>query len=343
MKRLLSPSELARAVGVSESSLKRWVDEGRIKASRTAGGHRRIPISEAIRLIRQTGLPLRHPQMLGLPDLPAVNGQKVIEPADAAAMLHDALVGGDQATVHALVMAAFLDGRSLAELCDDLIGAAMRKIGALWTRGSRGIYIEHRATDLCSHALQSLRALIPRPDASLSPTSEGSTAADSSAAGATEAGAASRPAPKGDAPPREGSEPVGAAAPTALGGAAGGDQHTLASLMAAVVLAGEGFREINLGGDTPLPILSEAARINRACLVWVAMNAPRSSNEAARLARDIEQLAQSLPAPATHLVLGGNHVPPQSKRLSNTNVHHAGSMSELAAFARGLLASQRFT
>jgi len=39
--RQLSPRELAEALGVSESSLKRWVDAGKIAASRTEGGHRR--------------------------------------------------------------------------------------------------------------------------------------------------------------------------------------------------------------------------------------------------------------------------------------------------------------
>ena len=41
---MLSPRELAEAVGVSESSLKRWADRGRVHVHRTEGGHRRIPV-----------------------------------------------------------------------------------------------------------------------------------------------------------------------------------------------------------------------------------------------------------------------------------------------------------
>jgi excisionase family DNA binding protein len=55
MQNTLSPRELAAAVGVSESSLKRWADEGRVKVARTAGGHRRIELAEAVRFIRQSG------------------------------------------------------------------------------------------------------------------------------------------------------------------------------------------------------------------------------------------------------------------------------------------------
>ena len=47
--RFLSPRQLAVAIGVSESSLKRWADDGRLAVERTAGGHRRIPLPEAVR------------------------------------------------------------------------------------------------------------------------------------------------------------------------------------------------------------------------------------------------------------------------------------------------------
>ena len=69
MKQSLSPRELGQAIGVSESSLKRWADEGRIKFARTTGGHRRIVLTEAVRFIRQAGMPVLRPHLLGLADL----------------------------------------------------------------------------------------------------------------------------------------------------------------------------------------------------------------------------------------------------------------------------------
>jgi excisionase family DNA binding protein len=71
-KRLLSPRQLATAIGVSESSLKRWIDDGLLSAARTAGKHRRIPLAEAIRFIRSQRAPLVRPDALGLPDLDAM-------------------------------------------------------------------------------------------------------------------------------------------------------------------------------------------------------------------------------------------------------------------------------
>ena len=68
-KSLLTPKDLADAIGASESALRRWVDGGRIRMLRTAGGHRRIPLQEAIRFVRQTGATIVRPELLGLNQL----------------------------------------------------------------------------------------------------------------------------------------------------------------------------------------------------------------------------------------------------------------------------------
>jgi len=65
MKELISPKQVALALGVSEASLKRWCDKGLIPAIRTAGGHRRLPINGVIHFIRQTGQHLVRPEVLG--------------------------------------------------------------------------------------------------------------------------------------------------------------------------------------------------------------------------------------------------------------------------------------
>ena len=72
MKQTLSPRELARALGVSESSLKRWADDGKIRFSRTVGGHRRIAVSDALQFARDAKLPLVRPDVLGLREVAAL-------------------------------------------------------------------------------------------------------------------------------------------------------------------------------------------------------------------------------------------------------------------------------
>ncbi len=63
----ISPNQAARAMGVSESSLKRWCDQGLIKLVRTAGGHRKLSRADVLRFIRERDQPLASPEVLGLP------------------------------------------------------------------------------------------------------------------------------------------------------------------------------------------------------------------------------------------------------------------------------------
>jgi len=55
-EKLLRPKEVCHRLGVSYSTLSRWVREGRIRAIRTAGGKYRIPESEVRRIAE--GLPI---------------------------------------------------------------------------------------------------------------------------------------------------------------------------------------------------------------------------------------------------------------------------------------------
>jgi putative two-component system response regulator len=52
---LVTLQQAAGAVGVSASTLRRWADEGRIQAVRTAGGHRRFPLDAVRRLASERG------------------------------------------------------------------------------------------------------------------------------------------------------------------------------------------------------------------------------------------------------------------------------------------------
>ena len=58
MKKLISPKQVARAIGVSESTLKRWCDRGLIPMTKTAGGHRRMEVEavvDAAKLAKEGG------------------------------------------------------------------------------------------------------------------------------------------------------------------------------------------------------------------------------------------------------------------------------------------------
>ncbi|MEO6775873.1 MAG: helix-turn-helix domain-containing protein [Kofleriaceae bacterium] len=159
--RLLSPRELADALGVSESSLKRWVDSGKIAAARTDGGHRRIALPEAVRFIRETGAPIARPELLGMPEVAALQASSHGPRGDDAFRYF--LLEGDAAAARGWLLARYLAGQTIAELCDGPVRDAMHRIGELWAHDAEGIFIEHRATDTCLLALAHLRSTFEPP------------------------------------------------------------------------------------------------------------------------------------------------------------------------------------
>lgn len=285
MKTLLSPKDLALAIGVSESSLKRWVDDGLIQVFRTAGGHRRIMLPEAIRFVRENHASVVRPDLLGMPELMKVPPDKWggrVEGSDLLSVLER----GDSEAARAMLLSLYLSGRSLAELCDGPIRECMHKLGELWKHDVSGIYIEHRTTDICIQSLSYLRSLIRVP---------------------------------------------GEDAPVAIGGAVSGDPYILPSLMCALVLADVGFREVNLGPETPIDVLVSAAAHYHPKLVWLSVSIQGAPPQ-------VRDQIVALPArmPGTRVVLGGRGVDALSLPPTK-GLRFVSSMGELADMARKLL------
>lgn len=55
----------------------------------------------------------------------------------------------------------YVDGRSLAWVLAVPLRGAMEKVGELWHAQGDGIGIEHRAMEICSRAVDELRAMVP--------------------------------------------------------------------------------------------------------------------------------------------------------------------------------------
>jgi len=156
----LSPKDFAAALGVSESSVKRWVDDGKIRALRTPGGHRRIAVSEAIRFVRATAAPLPRPDLLGVRELRARGVASPSDLPDVAEAFHRTLIEGRALEARALIVQAFVAGASPAELCDGPVHFALTRIGDLWHHDQAGVFVEHRATAIVVEVLSLLRTLL---------------------------------------------------------------------------------------------------------------------------------------------------------------------------------------
>jgi excisionase family DNA binding protein len=161
MKPSLNPefvttAQAAEALGVSVSSVKRWVENGILPAQKTAGGHRKLLLADVMELARQGKLPSR--DVAGL----KLRFKKHRLPSTAALEehLYPALLTGDAATIRSTLHGAYQAGLAVDKLADEVIAPAMQKIGADWAAGKIDVMHEHRASQLCAAALFELKAVL---------------------------------------------------------------------------------------------------------------------------------------------------------------------------------------
>lgn len=158
---LVSPKQVARAIGVSESSLKRWCDQGLIKTVRTPGGHRKMTITEVLKYIREKNLDLVSPELLGLP--PA-SKDAVTSLALAVPRLVDALLVGHELVARQIVFDLYLAGHSRSVIFDEVIAAAFREIGERWACQTADVYQERRGCEIMQRILFDLRRVQQVPE-----------------------------------------------------------------------------------------------------------------------------------------------------------------------------------
>ncbi len=161
-----SPKQIASALMVSESSVKRWCDGGAIATVRTLGGHRRVTLDGLQQFLSQSGRSLSYPEALGLPQLVPQRAMAIPGSDDyQQRTFREALSCGDEATCRQVLQARLASGRSRAEAAEDLVTDAMHGIGEAWECNSLDIYQERRGCDICMRLINELRSSIaPLPD-----------------------------------------------------------------------------------------------------------------------------------------------------------------------------------
>lgn len=145
---------MASAIGMSESSLKRWADNGLLSFTRTGGGHRRIRIHEAIRFIRERSIPIQSPSAIGLP----LDFSTTPDDLDSGDSLLKMFQRGASDQAESFLMSRYLGGASIAEIGDDEIRPVLETLGHI-PHNSEAILREHCATQVCLQVIERMRVL----------------------------------------------------------------------------------------------------------------------------------------------------------------------------------------
>jgi excisionase family DNA binding protein len=141
MDAFLTSTEAARLLGVTSSTIKRWVNAGRIPCIVTPGGHRRILRAELDRFL---------------------HGSHPAQDDEVRALLSAMLRHLDTCRLQSLLVELRGRHRTWAAVADIAAGS-LRELGLQWQRGSCSIAEEHAATYVMQQALFACSASLPSP------------------------------------------------------------------------------------------------------------------------------------------------------------------------------------
>ena len=155
-KDLVSTKEAANLLAVSESTIRRWCDVGKLTTIRSPGGHRKVPVDAIMQLARELGLPISTLTVHKANSLSATS-----DLSKAAEQLCSHLCQGIEEPSVSMILSAYSSGHSILKIGDELIGPAMGGVGMEWEAGNISVSIERRACHIVMNGLREIERLIP--------------------------------------------------------------------------------------------------------------------------------------------------------------------------------------
>jgi excisionase family DNA binding protein len=151
-----STQEVARMMSVTETTVKRWADEGKITCHKTLGGHRKFLLKDILAFAEQHAYPLmggtvpslskRQSEILEF-SVQTKNYHKISQ------LFYDEALQGDKQGLYELCCYLAKNRIAIATLADEVVRPAMVQIGERWREGKLEINQEHLASNALLEAL----------------------------------------------------------------------------------------------------------------------------------------------------------------------------------------------
>lgn len=150
--RYVSTSQVAKALGISVSTVKRWIDLGLLPAHKTKGNHRKVRWSDVERLAQSERFP--HAALIEVEADLLTRNETDFE--ELGQRFYRLLESGDGPAVRLFFHEVHGKGISIATLADRVIGPSMSCVGNNWALGRIDVLHEHRASQILLSALSIL-------------------------------------------------------------------------------------------------------------------------------------------------------------------------------------------
>ena len=154
---------------VTETTIKRWADEGALKCQKTPGGHRKFDVKAVVEFAEENKMVPSGTFSLGSGEEMGTTIEAAVLVRDfplLANILMDKLLSSGSPNAHILLSYVYGHKVLLSEIYDHVVRPAMCQIGVRWATGEIGINHEHRASAEIMAALARLQAdaLIKSPN-----------------------------------------------------------------------------------------------------------------------------------------------------------------------------------
>lgn len=153
----LTTRQLAQRWQVSEATIKRWADAGRLHPARTLGGHRRFALAEVLRFQNERGLDLDAEARRAAHSSVLQAKRLAVDAEEAATHFFEAITRGQEAAATGVLLSSYMDGIALVKILDVAVAESMQRLGRLWHCGDVTVADEHLATQTATRAVETLR------------------------------------------------------------------------------------------------------------------------------------------------------------------------------------------
>jgi excisionase family DNA binding protein len=156
MRTLLSTTEVAALMNVTETTIKRWAEGGKLACVKTPGGHRKFLLKDVVQFADDHSYPLtgvfppdvemEHKEILEF-SIQTQNYNKISE------IVFKKAIQADRAQLLDLLVYLVKHRISMSVIGDEIIRPAMVKIGDLWMANQLEINQEHLASQALLEAI----------------------------------------------------------------------------------------------------------------------------------------------------------------------------------------------
>jgi excisionase family DNA binding protein len=158
--------EVAKLLGVNISTIKRWTDAGKLKCTKTIGGHRKFYIPQIAEFLENNQIKSKDVQMFPVENSDDLELSSRILNKEYSFLIDYTLQQAltvNRTRLQQIINGLYLSQEPIYKIYDSLLTPVLRNIGSLWEKEIISVSEEHLASQAIKDSVIRLQVLIKLP------------------------------------------------------------------------------------------------------------------------------------------------------------------------------------